>query len=443
MISTLLLGALLLKLAFQLFKTASDLWLTSHVFRFQQTTTIHKLFGKYGPVVRVSPDKVAFCDADTMRDSYSVQKCEKSSHYKLFTMLTLLDNASHSARRRVFGSHYTAANVARLQPEIHNSALELVKSLELTAAARPVDCLDLLRNFVVDIAVFSTFGHNLGALGKWTTNVPDDLSVAIADFPKMGIVFVAKRIHEVQHQIDTGKEFEIPPLVSRMLQYRQPSTNDALPFEVLVAEGVAHLVAGTETTSTTLSYFLWEISCSSDMMQRLQKEIDTAMPDPRTIPDLSVQNLPYLNAFISEWFRVHGVITGLMERVVPATRNYNLMGYVLPPGTVVGTQSWSIQNSPRVFPSPNRFDPDRWLDGSESGSAERAAHMMPFGLGTRVCTGQQLAQAVIRVALVALVRNFDIRADSSTTKASMRMRHGFAAFPTAGECKLIFFPRTE
>jgi hypothetical protein len=47
----------------------------------------------------------------------------------------------------------------------------------------------------VDIVVFSTFGHDLGALQKWTLNQPDHISDAITDFPKMGIV-VSKMLLE-------------------------------------------------------------------------------------------------------------------------------------------------------------------------------------------------------------------------------------------------------
>ncbi|KAJ7460229.1 cytochrome P450, partial [Mycena latifolia] len=145
-------------------------------------------------------------------------------------------------------------------------------------------------------------------------------------------------------------------------------------------------IAGTGTTSTTLSHFFWKLSCRSDVMQKLQKEIDNVMPDPRVIPDLSVfQNLPYLNALISEGFCLHGVLTGILERVVPSTGNYNLMGNNRPPGTVVATQPWSIHRDPRVFPRPDEFDPDRWLYDSTEGSTERAARMMLFGIGTRIC----------------------------------------------------------
>ncbi|KAJ7481145.1 cytochrome P450 [Mycena galericulata] len=499
MLSGLLVAAVLAILAFEILKrirvaffhplsnvpgpwyaSLTDLWLSFHAFTFHQTYIVHELFQKYGPIVRVGPEKIAFIDVDAMRDIYLVQKFEKGPMYSNFKIngmdqsLTFLDNASHAARRKPSGPHYTSTNIARFQPEMCKSALELVQSLQSINGSYPVECLHLLRNFMLDIAVFSTFGYNLGALGRWTINVPDELSVAISDFPKVGIVrhvfpdwlwaalcyiphkrwrdftqctlilkkFVVARIQELQHQIDVGKEFDAPPFIYRLLQYRTSSTNEPLPTEVVTTEGIAHLVAGTETSSGTLTYFLWQISCSPDIAQKLQTEIDNAMPDPGVIPDLTVLHaLPYFNAFITEGFRVHGVVSALLERVVPPGENYNMMGYSIPPGTIVATQAWSLHRDPRVFPAPDTFDPERWL--GEPDDSNRAAHIIPFGFGTRVCAGQQLAQAVMRIAVAAIIRNFTVQADSSTTKASMKMMHGFASFPTAGQCKLIFIPRKE
>jgi hypothetical protein len=69
----------------------SDLWLTTHVLRLQQCRTIDSLFAKYGPVVRVGPNKVVFNDLSTTRNVYSILKFDKSSYYKsLLTFAFLL-----------------------------------------------------------------------------------------------------------------------------------------------------------------------------------------------------------------------------------------------------------------------------------------------------------------------------------------------------------------
>ena len=60
----------------------SDFWLTTHVARLQQCMTVQALFERYGPVVRVGPNKVVFCDMTTMRSVYCVHKFDKSPFYK-------------------------------------------------------------------------------------------------------------------------------------------------------------------------------------------------------------------------------------------------------------------------------------------------------------------------------------------------------------------------
>ena len=60
-------------------------------------------------------------------------------------------------------------------------------------------------------------------------------------------------------------------------------------------------MAGTDTTSTSITYLFWELSRRPDIMKKLQAELDEAMSDSRVLPDISVlQQLPYLNAFMKE-----------------------------------------------------------------------------------------------------------------------------------------------
>jgi cytochrome P450 len=60
-------------------------------------------------------------------------------------------------------------------------------------------------------------------------------------------------------------------------------------------------MAGTDTTSTTLTYLFWELSRRPDIMKKLQAELDEAMFDSKVLPDISIlQELPYLSAFMNE-----------------------------------------------------------------------------------------------------------------------------------------------
>lgn len=60
----------------------SDFWLITHIVRLQQCKTVQDLFETYGPVVRIGPNKVAFCDATSTKSVYTTHKFDKSAYYK-------------------------------------------------------------------------------------------------------------------------------------------------------------------------------------------------------------------------------------------------------------------------------------------------------------------------------------------------------------------------
>src|SRR6266404_4252181 len=132
--------------------------------------------------------------------------------------------------------------------------------------------------------------------------------------------------------------------------------------------------------------------------------------------------------------RLYGAAPSLLERIVPNSsvktsvpEAFDLMGYALPPGTVVSTQAWSAHRDSTVVPAPETFIPERWLETGDNEEQLEAMnrHMMPFGTGSRVCGGQNLAQMVLRIVMAAIVRNFDLLSPLETTKKSMEIRDSF------------------
>lgn len=125
-----------------------------------------------------------------------------------------------------------------------------------------------------------------------------------------------------------------------------------------------------------------------------------------------------------------------LERVVPASISKNgsldewfdLMGYALPPGTVVATQSWSMHRDPAVFPSPDNFIPERWLQGADA-TEKMAQYLMPFGIGSRQCGGMNLAYMMLRITVATLARNFNVTASPETDERSMEIKDAFVSFP--------------
>ena len=164
----------------------------------------------------------------------------------------------------------------------------------------------------------------------------------------------------------------------------------------------------------------------------------------------SIIRVIFTVGFISLGLRLYTAVPSLLERVVPASTSkngasdeiYDMMGYALPPGTIVATQAWSMHREPSVFPSPDTFLPERWLETSSTPDQllTMAAHMIPFGTGSRVCGGQNLAQVMLKVTVASFARNFDVSAPPETHERSMDIKDSFVRhFELQTRSQLIYF----
>lgn len=150
-----------------------------------------------------------------------------------------------------------------------------------------------------------------------------------------------------------------------------------------------------------------------DKMSKLEQEIDQAdkagkLSDP--ISDKEARSeLPYLRVVEKEAMRLHSSVGLLLERHVPAG-GMEICGKHIPAGTVVGINPWALHYDPEVFPNPEAFEPERWLETSSN--KEQLTRMeksyMPFGAGSRMCLGRNLSMIEMRKVVPQLLREFDI-----------------------------------
>ncbi|KAG7406611.1 Cytochrome P450 monooxygenase azaI [Fusarium oxysporum f. sp. rapae] len=149
-----------------------------------------------------------------------------------------------------------------------------------------------------------------------------------------------------------------------------------LTHEELVEEAMGYMFAGSGTTSSTLSYLLYEISKpeNSTIQEHLRAEV-LAIPADDIV---TIRNNPYINAIIKETFRLHPTIISTIPRLL--IEPLMLGEYTLPSGTVVGMQNWLHHRDPLVFPDPDKFILDRWLNETP----EMKSALTPFSLAVSV-----------------------------------------------------------
>lgn len=150
----------------------------------------------------------------------------------------------------------------------------------------------------------------------------------------------------------------------------------------MAAECLDHMAAGIDTTGDALCFLMWELSQPSSfyVQRRLQEEL-------RSHPTVDFDQLCYLDAVVTEGLRCFPAIPMSLPRYVPAGAR-TIDGYYLPQGTIVSSQAFSAHRiDEKVFPKPNLFIPDRWLE--KSGELDRKRLFFAFANGGRGCIGKQ------------------------------------------------------
>jgi cytochrome P450 len=125
---------------------------------------------------------------------------------------------------------------------------------------------------------------------------------------------------------------------------------DSTPHSVAYAayEGQSLIVAGSGTTAVTLTYLIWAVLKRPKIQAKLEAEVREL---PEHYKDSDLEALPYLNAVIQETLRLYGAAPGTLPRVSKSS-TLEVCGYIIPPGTTVNTQAWTLHRNSEVFYEP-------------------------------------------------------------------------------------------
>ncbi len=214
-----------------------------------------------------------------------------------------------------------------------------------------------------------------------------------------------RELHEVIDEVVAAVrkvgDSDQPDLLSTLIAARDIDTGEGLTDAEVRDELGTILFAGTETTATTLAWAFHEIARHPEVEEQLLAEIDSVV-GRRVVTFEDVGRLPYLRRVVDEVARLHGV-TLLMRRAIEPVE---IGGVELPVGTEVAFSLYALHRDPRLFPEPDRFDPDRWLPERSRGLRQS---FLPFGAGNRKCIGDAFSWTELIVALATVLARWQLR----------------------------------
>jgi cytochrome P450 len=204
---------------------------------------------------------------------------------------------------------------------------------------------------------------------------------------------------------DDGKDI-LALLLAARDEAGQPLTDRELRDELITL-----LLAGHETTATSIGWAFERLLRTPAALERLAAEVQTG------------ESEDYLDAVIKETLRVRPVVPEVFRAPTEPTE---LGGYLFTPGTQVAASILLVQFDPALYPpDPRAFRPERFLDG-----APEPYTWIPFGGGVRRCLGAAFATLEMKVVISTILARTGLRAPRAKSERA-RFR-GVTMLPSRG-----------
>jgi len=229
----------------------------------------------------------------------------------------------------------------------------------------------------------------LGICDKAEKQLSNDVEFEAANTP---VVFAQHRTSLQNQSRDLKGKLD-----PNLLPIEQP-----YPARLEIASDMhCHSAAAIETSGDTLAYVYYELSRRPDLQKRLREEVSSVtpnlifpLPEGQTLELPKFKNidaLPLLDAIIQETLRKWPAVPGGQPRVTPSS-GCKLAGYNnIPAGVRVQASAYALHKNPEVFPEPDEWKPERWLNATPTELVEMRHWFWAWGSGGRMCIGRNFA----------------------------------------------------
>lgn len=445
--------------------SATSLWIRWQRWHGRLSLEADKLMAKYGPIVRIAPNLVILNDPEAVEKVFVRKDLDTSPtsiralrvgghdwtvtypqhdiarqrrHPVMIATTTKNLKASHTTFVHIIENMVRDLGVSdgkRSEDIVHHLRICTLKNSQIIMGGSAVD---------LDASDFPRVVGEYNFLVVWRLCLPSWLFEwlqYVPIFPHARFrVQSSDKLFELgsnlcqqaaKTQLESNQETNVHQLFTDDTA-KYPTQSWTSPE--LGAEMAGQVLAATETTSSALAFIYYELAKN----QQLQKELYKEVIAHEGYEDLD--SLKLLDACIKEGLRFRPPVALTGSRLVPKG-GLNVLGYYLPAGTVVTTQSLSMSRQrPDLFPDFDSYNPLRWMDDDDEHSAERRRLVVPFGVGARRCPGGNMATYQMRLILVATVRAFRITLAPETTPQAMEPFEANGYRSRHDRCDLIFTP---
>jgi len=379
------------------------------------------------------------------------------------------EGAAWRSQRRLAMDALAQRHLRGFYPTLCSVAARLRRRWEAAAAiGASIDIVDDLKRFTVDVTTALTFGHDVNTIDAGDDVVQRKLELVFPAFNRRLFALIPlwrlvrmprdrkldRALRELRVWLDQlvaaarvrlreqPERAANPTNFLEAMVTARDETGEPFTDDVILGNLMTMLLAGEDTTAYTLGWAVHHLCDSPDATRALRTELDASVDGHGVPADIEAANgLVYAGAVANESMRLRPVapIIGL-EALFDTILESPDGNIEIPAETgVVVLVRPPVREAAR-FHDPERFFPERWLDGGAGGAHDAAAHI-PFGSGPRICPGRSLALLEMKVLLSMLYRNFEVTRDGRSE--DVEERFSFTMSPLGLRVRLTARPGRE
>ncbi|KAH7124596.1 cytochrome P450 [Dactylonectria macrodidyma] len=409
---------------------------------------VASLHRKYGPVIRIAPNRLALDGSVGWPEVYAHRVAGKEEFSKVpgfffngdWRAILGAPRDIHRRQRRQLGHAFSEAAMYE-QESIIKQYIDLLIE-QLTKRAKSNESVDIIKwlNFTTfDIIGDLTFADSFHSLSSsdyhpWVLDIFDGIRGNarrrfLDAYPLLRpLIWLTTGTEEIK-KATTQREFAMDKAKARMALGTEPGRRDFMTYmmkanregekgmtdmEILLNAPIL-IIAGSETTATALSGFFFYICRTPKAYKTLAEEIRFAFKDESEINMRSTSSLQYLHSCIEEALRVYPPAAETPPRMSPGDM---ITGKFVPAGTLVSVYQWATFRNPDNFKDPDSYRPERWLPSTHplhdpQFDDDNRSVFKPFSYGTRDCIGKNLSYSEMRVIAARMFYRFDFELDGA------------------------------
>jgi benzoate 4-monooxygenase len=438
--------------------------------RYASVDAAHKKLGK---LVRIQPDHVSVADADAINTIYGHGNgFLKAQYYDVFVsihrgLFNTRDRAEHTRKRKTISHTFSSKSISQFEEYMHNNLDAFVKQWDRISSTAPnngyaeIDSLHWFNYLAFDIIGDLAFGQPFGMIEKGkdiaeiqlTPGGPITYAPAVEVLNRRGEVsgtlgclpqlkpyakwlpdpFFSQGLKAIENlagiavarvsaRLDQKSDVQRVDLLARLMEGRDEK-GEKLGRGELTAEALTQLIAGSDTTSNTSCALLYWVLHTPGVIQKLQKELDAAIPNEIEVPGYnSVKDLKYMQNVINETLRIHSTSSLGLPRLVPPGDGIDILGHHFPPYTVLSVPAYTIHHSKEIWgEDADEFVPDRWDRITE----KQKNAFIPFSYGPRSCVGRNVAEMELALIVATVFKRYEFELYTQ----ELETREGFLRKP--------------